>query len=80
MENAAIRIASEIRQNRLDRVVGRAEIPPRDRGGHDLADVRLYYRRLSAINQVNFGPNWIYADNLISLLGETSCGDRTDIT
>ena len=66
--------------NRLGRVIDRAETPARDHGGDDLADIRLHNRRLSTIDQVGLGPDWIYADDFMSLLGKTSCGDRTHIT
>ncbi len=68
------------RQNRFRRVVGRTETPARYHSRDDLADIRLYNRRLPTVDQVYFGPNRINANHFVSLVGKTSCGNRTNIT
>ena len=66
--------------DRFDWIAGGAQSASLDGGRDDLADIGFNDGRLSTVDQIDFGGNWIDTNDFMSIIGETSRRNRSDIT
>lgn len=66
--------------DRFDWIAGSAQPAGLGSGRDDLADIGFNDGRLSTVDQIDFGGEWIHTNDFMSIIGETSRRDRSDIT